>query len=297
MKHTAKTISIIFVLLIISTQALFSQQRNDRHSLALWTAAGYSSINNHSPLTQARGGLGNSIGIGYEFSHRRGFLLQTGVEFSRYSSLMNHNDTLHIVNMISTTGFPYEGHFSFRRISDRQNLLNAAPVLLLGSDFRNGFFFLAGGKVMFNIDGTSRTRSEITKRAYFDDIIGGGGGGIGDMPNHGLGTEWRSHRSPLSISPVFIGSLEAGYLFPSRNSNNRVRYRLSVFADYGFSPANSTANNELIINPITTGEYLPVINGFLHHDVSSSFINTLFAGVRFTILFGGSSGCNCFWQR
>ena len=292
MRNTVKTISLTFVLLIISTQALLSQQAGSRHSLVLWATAGYSNINNHSPLTQARGGLGNSIGIGYEYSHRSGFLLQTGVEFSRLSSLMNHNDTLHIVNMISTTGFPYEGHFFFREIGDQQSILNIAPTLMFGNSFRNGFYFLVGGKLMFNISGTSQTTSEITKRAYFDGIIGGGDGTIGGMPNHGLSTERRSHRSSLSLNPTIIGSFEMGYTFPT---NNRTRYRLSGFVDYGFSPVSNNTTNNLIINPITTGEYLPVINGFLHHDVNSSFVNTLFVGVKFTIIFDRARRFLCLW--
>jgi len=307
-RNTAGISFLIFILLLVSVQTAFTQhgRNNSSNSIALWTNAGYSSIMNHSPATRAIGGLGGAIGIGYEYRARSGFLLQTGFELSLYNSLMRRNDTLHIVPMVDTEGRAFDGLFSFENINSRQQLVNIGPTLMLGTQFQNNFYFLVGGKVKFNIDGAERPNSDVTKRARYDNIIGDDHDGIlSDMPNHGLMTNQRSHDSPLNINPLFIGSVEVGRVFVTRNSrdnrhrgmgnfrnNGGTRMRLSVFCDYGFSQA-SRSNNNLIINNSHTSEYTPLITGFLNYDVNSRFFNTLFVGVKLTILFDTPRRCHC----
>ncbi|MCL2414662.1 MAG: hypothetical protein FWC94_05345 [Bacteroidales bacterium] len=300
MKSIVKILFLIFTLLLISVQPVFSQhgRNSSSNSIALWTNAGYSSIMNHSPATRAIGGLGGAIGIGYEYRARSGFLLQTGFELSLYNSVMRRNDTLHIVPMIDTEGRAFDGLFSFENISSRQQLVNIGPTLMLGTQFQNNFYFLVGGKVKFNIDGAERASSDVTKRARYDNIIGDDHDGIlSDMPSHGLRINQRSHNSSLKMNTLFIGSVEVGYVFSTGNSRTprSTRMRLSVFLDYGFSPV-SRSNNDLIINNSPTSEYTPKIAVFLHHDVQSGFFNTLFTGLRLTTLFDiRPRRIDCWW--
>ncbi|MCL2417188.1 MAG: hypothetical protein FWD02_04550 [Bacteroidales bacterium] len=291
MKDTAIISFLIFILLFASVQIAFCQHGRNRssNSIALWTNAGYSSIINYSPVTRAVGGLGNAIGVGYEYRARNGFLLQTGFELSLYNSLMRRNDTLHIVPMIDTEGRAFDGLFSFENINSRQRLVNTGPTLMLGARLQNNFYFLVGGKVKFNIHGRERTNSDVTKRARYDNIIGDDHDGIlSNMPSHGLKTSQRSHDGLLKMNTLFIGSVEIGHVFSTGNPRNprSTRMRLSVFCDYGFSPiSRSETNYDLIINKSHTSEYTPQITGFLHHDVQSRFFSTLFTGLRLTILF------------
>jgi len=307
-RNAARISFLIFILLLVSVQTAFSQHGRSRssNSIALWTNAGYSSVMNHSPETRAIGGVGCAIGIGYEHRARSGFLLQTGFELSLYNSLMRRNDTLHIVPMVDTEGRDFDGLFSFENINSRQRLVNMGPTLMIGAQLQNNFYFLLGGKVKINIHGTERTNSNVTKRARYDNIIGDDHDGIlSDMPNHGLRADQRSHDRLLNINPLFIGSVEVGRVIftgNSRDSRHRgtgnfgnhgnMRVRLSVFCDYGFSPV-SRSNNDLIINNSHTSEYTPQITGFLNHDVNSRLINTLFVGVKLTILFDTPRRCHC----
>ena len=292
----SRILFLTFILFLAAVQTLSAQycRTCSRNSVALWTAAGYSNITNHSPLTQTFGGLGSSVGVGYQYTAPRGFLLQTGLELSFYNSLMYHSDTLHVEPMYSTQLKEYDGLFSFENINSRQRLVNVGPTLMVGIQGANNFYFLVGGKVKFNVHGTERASSDVTKRGRFDYIIGVDHDGILiDMSNHGFGTFSRLHDSSLRINPLFIGSFEVGRVFLSGNSRNyrtsgasrNLKMRLSVFCDYGFSRV-SESNSELIINKaLREGEFIPHINGFLHHDVNSQFINTLFTGVRLTIFF------------
>jgi len=309
MGNINRILTLIFMMLpMLLAQTLSAQHchRCDRNSFALWTDVGYSSIMNHSPETQALGGFGGAIGIGYEFIARRGFLLRTGLELSLYNSLMRRSDTLHVVPMRDTQDRLFEGRFHFENIHSRQQIANVGPSLMVGMQSANNFYCLVGGKVKFNIHGAERTRTDVTKTAFYDFLVGDNHDGIlSNMPNHGLTTERRFHDSPLRINPLFIGSIESGYVFYlggsrfTRNPRNpgNTRMRLSVFCDYGFSPVSASATNyDLIINKSHTSQYIPHITGFLHHDVRSNFFNTLFAGVRLTILFGIPPKFPCKWE-
>jgi len=303
MKNMNKLSFLSFALLLVSAQTLFAHCRDcSRNSVVLWTSVGYSNIMNHSPFTRVLGGLGNAIGIGYEHTASRGFLLQTGIELSLYNSLMHRSDTLHIVPMIDTQLRPFDGLFSFENINSRQQIANVGPTLMIGARTANNFYFLIGGKVKFNIHGRERTNTDVTKRGFFPDLIGDDHDGIlSNMPSHGFDTFSRLHESSFRLNPLFIGSFEAGYDFSSgnfrasRNSRN-MRMRLAVFCDYGFSRV-SESHNDLIINKaLREREFIPYINGFLQHDVSSNFFNTLFTGVRLTILFNLPGRYECRWQ-
>jgi len=294
-----KNIIFISALLIVSAQALSAQPNGGgRSSIALWTSAGYSSILNHSPVTQASGGLGNALGVGYEFRTQSGFLLHAGAEASRYSSLMNRNSTTMFTDMLDTEGNPFEGIFSFDKIKDHQSIINAGPSLLFGfKQPAGGLYFLLGGKVLLNIYGTEKAESDVTLKARYANIIGDDDDGIiSNMPNHGLKTDHRSYSRPLSLNPLLIASAEGGYVFPSANSGKAgiPEFRLSVFCDYGFSSVSkSETDYDLIINTTNTGEYLPLINPYLHHEVESQFFNTLFAGLKFTLVFNMPKKYDC----
>ena len=312
MKKISRILFLTFLLLPVTAQTLFAYCRAcSRNSVAVWTSAGYSNIMNHSPETRAFGGLGASIGVGYQYTAPRGFLFQTGLELSLYNSLMHHSDTLHVVPMYSTQLKEYDGLFSFENINSRQRLVNVGPTFMIGAQSVNNFYFLVGGKVKFNVHGMERVGCVVTKRARFDNIIGDDHDGIlSNMPNHGLGTFNRSHDSPLRINPLFIGSFEVGRVFSSGNNRNprtsgsfgssrnsrNTNMRLSVFCDYGFSRVSaSDTHYDLIINSHPS-EYLPHITGFLHHDVQSRFVSTLFTGVRLTFFFDIPKRYRCSWQ-
>jgi len=300
MKNLNKIPVLVFVLLLLTIQSLSSQNMRAGNSFALWTSAGYSSINNHLSSTEAAGGIGASIGGGYEFYWKSGFMLQAGLEMSYYNFSMNHGDTLQIVNMLDTEAVPFRGHFYFENIKEQHKMMNFGPSLMLGYKSLSGFYFLAGGKVMLNISAKSETLSDVTSKGQYDNLIGDNDDGmLSGMLNHDLFTERRSKDKSLKINPFLIGSVEAGYVIsPPNIKNNKPEVRLAAFCDYGFSAVpNKETNYDLIINGASDGRYRPQIDSFLFHNVESQFLNTLFAGVKLTVSFGipQKYDCKCNW--
>lgn len=284
-------ILLTFLLFIVSTFSSVAQFPEYKNRIALWGASGFANIANGAPKTETIGGMGLNIGAGYEFDYNN-FMVQTGVELSHYASYMGMKDSLHIIPMFDTEGYPFDGYYTFRHTQDLQSITNVGFPLMIGYQTVSGYYFLAGAKVKLHLTGNSRVRTQVTSKAYYTNIIGDNHDGFfTNMPNHGLYTELRYVDTPIKMNTMFVGSLEVGtyltanhYFTALRNTNTNMR--LSLFCDYGFAPVKTSDKvDNIIVNISDTDEYIPAISGYLYHDVKSDFINTLLVGLKFTILF------------
>ena len=282
---------LLIFLFILNCCFVQAQSRDNKNNIILWTSGGYSCIMNSAPGNTTPGNVGMSIGSGYEL-HLNHLLLQVGIELSSYTSRMNRHDSLYIVPMVDTEGTPFNGRFTFRNIYSMQRIIVTGIPILIGYKSDKGFYFLIGGKFLYNWAGNSKTSTNVTSEAQYNNIIGDNNNGvISGMPNHGLNTEKRTVENSFLINSGFTSSFEAGLpllkqsnQYSKRNNSN---LRIALFCDYGvFSFKNNNRSDNLIVNISKTNMYTPAINGFLFYKTTSNVLNTVFAGVKITALLG-----------
>ncbi len=308
----------LFCLLAYILQG-YPQGLDHTHNFAIWADAGYSRISGNIQDTSPLGGTGAGIGIGYEY-HYKNFILQTGLDLHRLSSLMKYNDFQYSVPMRDTQGRDFDGIFEFYDSKEKQLFNTISLPLLAGFSFRD-FYFLAGGKIGLSFHKKTTTDSHITTMANYGMIIGSDGQGLlYDMPNHGLTNFSQTVKGSLKLTPVYTASVEIGKIFkPSvrKNSRNaqseyfrqqkenenwlrrrvfsRHYYRLAVFCDYGFTSLREkhTEYNTIINTAIQPGAYSPALAPLLY---KADNIHTLYTGIKFTLVFEFVSKypCQCY---
>lgn len=294
---------IVKAFIIISwtctTVDAVAQLNPKTNNFLIWGSGGYSRINNNAFSTKASGNAGMSIGSGYEM-YFKNFLLKTGIELSHYSSKMSLNDTLLVVPMIDTEGILFNGSFTFKNTVDFQKITNVGIPIMLGYESPNGLYVAIGGKILFNITGRSKTTTDVTSTANYDNLIGdNNNGNLSNMPNHGLTNDLRSVNTSFQLHTILSGSFEAGYTFRNNTEISAVKdkpkIRLSLFYDYGFTPVNRNDQiDNIFTNTSKTDGYSPGIQSFLLHDIKSKKLNILYIGLKVTILFGiKKQACNC----
>ena len=290
---------LVACLLICHCCFVQAQPKDHKNNIILWTSGGYSSMMNDGPKTQAMGNVGMSAGFGYEM-HWNHFLLQTGLEFSYYTSRMNIGDSLYVLPMIDTEGNNFKEHFTFSNTYSMQRVINTSIPILLGYKTDKGFYFLIGGKFVYNLSGNSETNTSVTSQAEYNNIIGNNNDGvISGMPNHGLDTEKRIVKNSFTLNPGFTGTIEAGLplrkltnLYSTKNNRS---LRLALFCDYSvLSFKDNLRSDNLIVNISKTSMYLPAINGLLFYNTKSNVLNSVFVGIKLTAIFGIKKDiCRC----
>ncbi|MDR1544344.1 MAG: hypothetical protein LBS50_08080 [Prevotellaceae bacterium] len=285
-----KTVFIIGILALS-----FTVQAQVVNNAALWANLGYSSFLNGDKASKPLGNVGEGIGGGYEL-YANGFLLQIGGEFQHLSSTMKIDDLYRVYSMISTDNKLYDGSFYFQKNRDFQNLGSLGGVFMLGYQSEKSFYFLVGGKVFYNLFSNARTRTTVTTKAYFDNLIGENDNGIfSNFPNHGLTTTGRKIQERLEPNPVrYAGSIELGMRINSWSALG-ASYRLGFFCDFGLASLKRINYSENIINISKTEEFQPALTSFLTHNTTdNNSFYTLFTGIKLTVLWGSEKGkCKC----
>lgn len=278
---------------------LMAQPGVSKNVFLVWASGGRSSIINNVSGRKCVGGGGAAMGAGYEI-RMRDIFLQTGVEFSYYTSKMNLLDTSLVVQMTDTEGDLFDAHFAFHNTADFQRITNVGVPLMLGYELPSGLFFAIGGKAVFNITGSSRVRTDVTSTSYYGNLIGDNNDGVlSDMPNHGMSNELRVVRGAFSLRPILSGTIEVGYTFGKNQGDfaakNKPKVRLSLFCDYGLSSvADKDKTNELFVNASKTGLFIPAIQGYLFNGAKLNKLNMLYTGLKVTVLLGSKKyKCNC----
>lgn len=283
----------IAVVLLISTMSLSSQRVN---SFAMWLSGGYNNFLASRQDVAYVGNMGVALGLGYDL-RLSGFLFQLGGELQHYTSNARLSNFTEIIPMKNTEGISYNGLFAFERNIDRQTMGNATAVLKLGFIASNDFYMLFGAKYGLNLYGSTTTFTNITSKGQYDHIIGEDEEGtLSDMPNHGYYSIRRSYSEMLDYEPSVYGSIEAGMQF-SDNTFLGAIPRFAFVFDIGLTGLKNypAVEGVSIIKDIsTTEEFQPALRTFFFNPADSR-ITSMFAGVKFTLLWGSeqTSYCNC----
>jgi len=298
-----KTRFIVILILLLQFNVVLAQTVRNKHNIAFWGAGGYSNILNNAHDVRSLGGVGFGVGGGYEL-HRRNFIFQTGLELQNLRGVLSLDDFVHTrVNMIDTEGDSYRGNFYFTENRDIYSLGYLNIPLMFGFQGQR-FYFLAGGKVGINVFGNSSSRGTIRATGDYPDLLGV----FENMPNHFFDTRQARFDSPVEMRLNYMLSAEIGRVF--RVSN--ITYRLALFCDYGLANIHNNSYREnLLVNEIPMSEmpvfgdmvgflpapyYRPMLNSLVRSTMlENNFLNSLFVGVRLTMVIGLPERRECRW--
>ena len=284
MKKYKLIISIILINLI--SQHALSQSM---HNVLLWGSGGYSSLLTDVPELSSKGGPGFGIGGGYEL-HYKHFIMQTGVEFTYLRPCNELQNFVHDINLLDSERDEYVGHYHFSKNKEIYKLGNINIPFMAGGSFGKTYFLL-GAKAGFNIFGNTEVSSTVVTNGTFLQLIDD----LGNMTTRHLGTRTEKEEYPLRLDLNVSLSAEIGFYLNAEQANTR--YRLALFCDYGLvNVRDNSINDNLIINKAQDPSYHPVLNSFMQSNIMrDSFVNPLYAGLKFTVKFGlkGKSDCMC----
>ncbi|MDR0811534.1 MAG: hypothetical protein LBN23_04590 [Paludibacter sp.] len=283
----SKSIVLTAIFCFLCTVQSIAQTK---HSIYLNVLGGYSSFLSDAKGVVAKGNSGGGLGAGYEFNYNA-FVLQCGVEFTYLNADLQMDNFTISRDMLDTEGELYIGNYDFQNNSDHYRFANVNIPLMLGVNLGR-FYFLAGGKLGFNISAQNSTEATVVSTGTYpqfeDDLH--------DMPDHYFYSkkETADFQASLASSTKNINAYlsgEAGVNFKA-SSKSAVKFRLAVFADYGL--LNLRDNNINESATLDKNSYSPYLNSFMRSEtMRGSFTNNLFAGLRFTVLFGFKEKPDC----
>ncbi len=289
---------IITLLTFTISQSVHSQRIQTRHSIAVWAASGYANMIHDVELALPYGGIGGLMGLGYEFNHGL-FILKTGGEFD-FKHVQNNLKPFRVeADMYDTEGDEVLFHYQFNRCVERYDIAYANIPVLLGIQFPNLYYFLAGGKFGIHLVGQARINSNLRTYGVYPQFIDP----FEEMPDHFyVGSKALKASNPVGLNFNAIASFEFGkVIFPGKR-NSRTHYRLAGFADYGLMNLNLNQINgdgNIVRLPISADGSSNVLDVqhnslFTSNQMQDKTINSLLVGVKFTVLFDvGSELCNC----
>jgi hypothetical protein len=172
--------------------------------------------------------------------------------------------------------------------------------LRLGGTF-NGFYFLVGPKIGFNILSSAETSGKHSSTGYFPQDMGY----LSEMPHHSFvkdqaGSNNTRFNRKLNFNVAASAEVGINLLF----SNTQLQeMRFAVFADYGLLNINSTNNNtnkDIVYIPATEQIGLdPNIIKYNPLVISKAKppVNPFITGIKITMLFTSRSCGNCYGQK
>lgn len=285
------------VLLLIGIPFLTSAQiKQDGHFITISGAGGYSNFLHEIPNTQSVGGVAGAAGLGYEFQKNH-FFMTLGVDFSYLTSTTNLDDAL-----LTREGFDTEGDLVYFKynLSNYKDVQRAGYVSIpLAFGLKGDRLYGAlGVKVGMSVFGSEQIKSDYSIVGVYDQFIDP----FENMPNHYYTNYSSTTATSLSFLPNISATAELGVFLGEskpvvkKTTKDAIRYKLGVFAEYGFSPIylNYTAQEMITINPLATPEV--VLKPLLASTNTWAYpINPLFVGVKFTVLFrvATQEPCHC----
>lgn len=308
-KKTYKLFALCFIIFCqLSIVESFAQWRPNltTHNVYLNTDVGYSSfLLNNAPGFTTNDSWGSGLGLGYEINHRA-FILKIGAEASYLNAGLNYEDFTQQIELVDddTPGEPYTGNYSFSGNSDSYRYFNVNVPLMLGFRLRS-FYFLTGGSVGLNLFAESNTTTTVLSTGTYPALIDD----LENMPNHSFLLREETGNFLGKFPRNASLSVEMGFYLNDKSYNKskymledtgpKFKYRLSLFANYGLMNMRDDSNNENLTLEIEdlSSPYRPYLNSLIRTDkMSGSVVNSFFAGLRFTVLFGferkQDCGCN-----
>ena len=274
----------LFLMIACAFSLSITAQPTTKHHVGLSLEGGYSHLFFGHPLTPFKplGGLGTGLNASltplsgggggaalyYELQHGH-FIFRTGLGFD---ASYNRNRLIVPEHFATIEEYPNMLlHYQFDRFEETTTYGIAYLPICFGGSW-NRFFFLAGAKIgVLPFDAQTTAEADVKIWAEDPDIIGP----IEDLPTHGLQTStFTGQPYAYPTNPInAMLSLEVGVnldepaieptkrmdreerwreLHRKRTLKELTHYRLSFFADYGF-----TDIRRYEPNPIPFGSMLP----------------------------------------
>ena len=270
------------MILLLLPLAVMSQRLVQKGNFfTMWVSGGYSNFMHTIPDTKADGLGGGVLGVGYEYQYGK-FFLNLGAEFSYLNSISSMNMDQYTIDGVDTEGQQMEYHYNFSQFNDLHSAGYVSVPFALG--FKTNYFYMSvGAKLGYAVMGSSKTTAKFTTtstyKEFFEDFEG--------MPDHFLGEYSSSATEQVPYNLNVSGTFEMGwYIGPDLGDKKaKWRYKLGVFAEYGFLSMHSSSNQGevLTVNPENMTD-VAVTPLFLRTPTADYSINPLYVGVKFTAL-------------
>lgn len=295
--------------------------RDIAHRLGIWGQMGYSAIfpgktayvagEGYSTGFQASalGGFGGGIGLGYQLRYEQ-FLFTTGLEFEMYNSAtkLYEEGRDNIVRNYLMMPYPtMQYQYQFDKVRDQWQAGYLQLPVMAGMELKSiPLFWQAGLKVGYGVMGNSHSKANLTTRIYDEELIDA----LGDQFAHTLVTDQavKSASRKLNWNLNVAAAAEIGvvldqWLQPNVKNEKKItpiqqfarslRYKVSLFAEYGFLNIHSTkpVQGEDIPMTALTGAANPgkvgenMISALETETMAASTANPFLVGVKLAIFY------------
>ena len=281
---------VSFLFAIVCFFCLFPNlchAQNSKHSLMLWSSAGYSTFFTKWDSFKNTGNFGSGVGFGYNMLIREHFIFSAGIEYLSLNSSTRPFNLIIFKDLIDTEEDEYIMKYTLRKFVQLDKTHNLFVPIYIG--FKTNlnkvdFYFLAGGKIGYMFASSLLTKiSSYTTIGIYDRFIDP----FEDMPNHYFDTKKYYKNNTLDFNKLqAVVSLELGIELPSVVPNNALR--ISLFADYGLlnrQTSKMQQSQEELFTFKTIPNDITVNNLYYTNLKSSTNTATFFAGVKITFLF------------
>jgi hypothetical protein len=287
-------IYIIILCLFLSTSTLFAKVRKPRsartthHYFYSNITPAYSIIFDDLDNTEAKGGFGSIVGLGYSFVVPN-FWFEVGAEMQMLSSYMTITDEFSDKRIKDTEGDEVTYHYNKELWYDRQDLLYVGMPVMFGYHHDNGFTIGVGFKYSLNVLGLEHNRLRYSISATYNDYIED----FEDMPNHFYGDYESYARGNITNrvnSTKAAVCLEVGYEVYDNHKNyirsrrRHVLLRLSSYFECGVSQLMSRNYEPQGIYTLHTSNPAKLLNTPYYLSDNSCTMHTVpfMVGVRLT---------------
>lgn len=287
-------IYIIILCLFLSTNTLFAKVRKPRsartthHYFYSNITPAYSIIFDDLDNTEAKGGFGSIVGLGYSFVVPN-FWFEVGAEMQMLSSYMTIMDEFSDRRIKDTEGDEVTYHYNKELWYDRQDLLYVGMPVMFGYHHDNGFTIGVGFKYSLNVLGLEHNRLRYSISATYNDYIED----FEDMPNHFYG-DYESYARGNITNRVnrtkAAVCLEVGYEVYDNHKNyirsrrRHVLLRLSSYFECGVSQLMSRNYEPQGIYTLHTSNPAKLLNTPYYLSDNSCTMRTVpfMVGIRLT---------------
>lgn len=270
--------TIVVVDTIVVPTDTTSVKKKERHGhFALYLEGAYS----HIPFGNSdfRWGLGYGAGIGFLYEYQKNhFIFDIGVGFLWQD--VEHRRTQDMsMPWIDSQGSESMLYLRAQR-SDRSRMGYVEVPILVGGSW-NWLYLLGGVKVGVPVFGNTRCQVRATDIAMYDQYWVP----FSEMPNHGIRTDVPvEQKEPKLDAQVDTRlSLEIG---ANLGSDERARYRLGLYADYGLLFPNKNHDAPWMdSHDAVHMERWEMNHPLLSSEANSHWAQNLFMGIKMTIIF------------
>ena len=290
----------VFILLMALTPGLSAQRYVEaQHYLGLNVeAGGWGLLPAKDTGLKTAFGPGVELGFVYELQ-RRHLLFQTGIgaEFGMGTFRSDSAGSV-AVGAKDMDGYHFDYTYEFGSRKDTYYDLAAELPLLLGGQWKH-FYFLAGAKFKFHAYTRAHVAGNLSTCGIYQEIDP-----HHNMPEYEFVDDVETTTDvSSSLNLDVAASAEIGFRLGEIYEGSgfdvpkqRTQFRLALFADYGLLNIHQDGTNDPIVTPAkySAGHMLEGIkyNDILSTSSARGRINSLFVGVKLTILFRVDHGRN-----